>query len=77
MVRTSPPPAARISAPAASSTSRRRAQIATRAPSSASAVAAALPIPSLPPVTMATLPLSPKSMILPFALLPACVFAIV
>ena len=35
--------------------------MATLAPSRASEVAAALPIPSLPPVTIATLPASPKS----------------
>src|SRR3989304_1951979 len=57
------PPAARIPAAARSSTSGRRAQIATRASSAASLRAAARPSPSLPPVMMATLPPSPRSSI--------------
>src|SRR6476661_4219965 len=50
-----------ISAAAASSGSLRRAQIATSTPSCASARAMPLPIPSLPPVTSAVLPLSLRS----------------
>src|SRR6267142_2504784 len=51
----------RISSAVWSRCSLRRAQIATRAPSAASFSAAARPSPSLPPVMMATLPLSPRS----------------
>ena len=43
------------------STSARRAQMTTRAPSRPNEVAAARPMPSLPPVTTATLSLSPRS----------------
>src|ERR1700675_3431530 len=50
-------------AAARSSTSGRRAQMATRAPSAAKRSAAARPSPSLPPVMMATLPPSPRSSI--------------
>src|SRR6185295_10207240 len=53
---------------AASSTSLVRDTIATSAPSRASSRAMALPMPRLPPVTMAFLPLSPRSM----ACLPLC-----
>ena len=59
--KTSPPLRAVISAAARSSISRRRAQIATFTPSRARHSATPLPIPSLPPVMIATLPLSPKS----------------
>src|SRR5580765_7371727 len=58
------PDSARISAAAFSSTSRRRAQIATSQPSRANARAMPLPIPSLPPVTKAALPVSRRSMAL-------------
>src|SRR6185436_17508111 len=57
-----------ISAAAASSGSLRRAQIATSTPSCASARAMPLPIPSLPPVTSAVLPLSLRSMSVSFAI---------
>ena len=59
---TSPSVAVRISFAAASRTSCRRATIITFAPSPAMRWAAAFPIPSLPPVTMATLPSNPISM---------------
>ena len=59
--KTSPAPAARSSSAACSSGAARRAQIATRAPSPASRRAVASPIPSLPPVTIATLPSRPSS----------------
>ena len=59
MARTSPSVVRRMSSAAASSTSGRRAQMATREPSPARVVAVALPMPSLPPVTRATRPLSP------------------
>src|SRR6266508_3704480 len=52
-----------ISAAAASSTSLRRAQIATSTPSFPSARAMPLPIPSLPPVTSAVLPSSCRSIL--------------
>ena len=58
---TSPPVSARSSSAARSRFSARRAQIATRTPSLASRRAVASPIPSLPPVTIATLPSSPSS----------------
>src|SRR5262249_37144166 len=45
-----------------SSTRRSRAQIATSTPSPASSWAIALPMPLLPPVTIATFPASPRSM---------------
>src|SRR5882724_5281682 len=47
---------------ASSSTRRSRAQIATSTPSPASSWAIALPMPLLPPVTIATFPVSPRSM---------------
>src|SRR5450755_1471444 len=50
-----------ISCAAASSGSLRRAQMATSTPSLASASAMPLPMPSLPPVTSAVLPLSLRS----------------
>src|ERR1051326_2080869 len=50
-----------ISDAAASSLSLRRAQIATSTPSRANARAMPLPMPSLPPVTSAALPLSCRS----------------
>src|SRR5215472_5660807 len=59
---TVPPVAVRMSCAAASNTSGRRATKTARAPSEAMRWAAAFPIPSLPPVTMATFPVSPKSM---------------
>src|SRR5579859_1106515 len=46
---------------ARSRTSARRAQMTTRAPSRPSDSAVARPIPSLPPVTMATFPCRPRS----------------
>src|SRR5438445_507582 len=55
------PDSRRISSAAASSTSLRRAQIATSTPSRASTRAMPLPMPRLPPVTSATLPLSCRS----------------
>ena len=55
------PPACRISPAVRSSTSLRRAQMLTRAPSRASFIAAARPSPALPPVTIATLPVSSRS----------------
>src|SRR5262245_7359890 len=59
------PVAAAISARAASRVARSRATMATLAPSFASAKATALPIPRLPPVTIAALPLSSRSMCAP------------
>src|SRR4051794_9442144 len=61
MANTLRPPAPRISSAARSSTSLRRAQIATSQPSRASATAIPLPMPSLPPVTQAILPFSCRS----------------
>ena len=58
---TTPSVAVRMSCAASSSTSGRRATITTRAPSSAIRCAAALPMPSLPPVIMATLSVKPIS----------------
>src|SRR3984957_7556382 len=55
------PVAFAISAAVLSRTSARRAQMATSTPSLASASAMPLPIPSLPPVTSAVLPLSRRS----------------
>ena len=55
------PPAARSSPSAASSVSTVRAQNATCAPSATRRRAIARPIPRLPPVTSAILPLSPRS----------------
>src|ERR1700759_4327040 len=52
-----------ISEAVASSTSFLRAQIATSTPSLASAMAMPLPMPSLPPVTSAVLPLNWRSMV--------------
>src|SRR5262245_5131315 len=66
------PVAAAISVRAASSVARSRATMATLAPSFASANAMALPMPRLPPVTMAALPLSSRSML---ALSPLVSFA--
>ena len=60
---TTPSVAVRMSWAARSSTSWRRATMMTLAPSSAMRMAANLPMPSLPPVTMATLSLNPRSMI--------------
>src|SRR5205823_6986000 len=57
----SAPVALRMSPMACSSTSLRRAQATTRAPDLANRSTAALPSPSLPPVTIATLPLRPSS----------------
>ena len=57
----SAPVAFLMSSRARSSTSLRRAQAATRAPERANRSTAARPSPSLPPVTIATLPLSPSS----------------
>src|SRR5882724_264149 len=54
-----------ISSAAAFSTSGRRATMTTRAPSSAMRWAAAFPMPSLPPVMIATLSFSPRSIPLP------------
>ena len=65
---TSPPVAEVISLAVVCSTSSRRAQIATRTPSSQRRNAVARPIPSLPPVIAATLPCNPRSM-RPFRLL--------
>src|SRR5262249_59869986 len=53
-----------ISPAAASNGSLRRAQIATSTPSFARASAIPLPMPSLPPVTSAVLPLSLRSIAL-------------
>ena len=61
---TIPSVAVRMSMAASSSFSWPRATITTRAPSSAMRCAAALPMPSLPPVTMATLSVSPRSITL-------------
>src|SRR5207249_3817516 len=58
---TSAPVTLPSSAAAASSSRWVRAQMATRAPSSARPRATALPIPLLPPVTSATLPFKPRS----------------
>src|SRR5215469_13368742 len=55
------PVCAAISAAAASSGARRRAQMATSTPSRASASVMPRPMPSLPPVTNAVLPLSSRS----------------
>src|SRR5258707_11582213 len=55
------PVASAMSSAAFLSTSARRAQTTTDAPSRPSDCAAARPIPSLPPVTMATLPVRPRS----------------
>src|SRR6478735_3038463 len=49
---------------ALASASSPRAQITRLAPSAASAVAPARPSPRLPPVTMATFPVSPRSILL-------------
>src|SRR5450631_59680 len=57
-----------ISFAVASSGSLRRAQMATSTPSLASASAMPLPMPSLPPVTSAVLPLSLRSIIPPKSL---------
>src|SRR5262249_35328574 len=57
------PPALRMPSAVFASTSARREQIATRAPSAARRCAAARPSPSLPPVMMATLSFSPRSSI--------------
>src|SRR5262245_22514313 len=57
------PVALAISAALASSGSLRRAQIAMSTPSLASASAIPLPMPSLPPVTSAVLPVSFRSMV--------------
>src|SRR5215468_2901585 len=62
IARTLRPDSRRISSAVASSTSLRRAQIATSAPSRARTRAMPLPIPRLPPVTSATLPPSWRSM---------------
>ena len=51
----------RMASAARSSTSLRRAQITTWQPSWAKRMAVARPSPSLPPVTMATLPVRPRS----------------
>ena len=59
MATTLPPVASAISFAACSRRSRRRATITTLTPCPARAVAQALPIPTLPPVTMAVLPLMP------------------
>ena len=59
---TSPPVRSRISWAVASSSSRSRAQIATRAPSWARASAEAFPRPLLAPPTRATLSAKPRSM---------------
>src|SRR5262249_43015064 len=56
------PDSRRISSAVVSSTSLRRAQIATSAPSRARTRAMPLPMPRLPPVTSATLPPSWRSM---------------
>ena len=56
-----PAVALRISSAARSSTSLRRAHMVTRAPDRARRSTAARPSPSLPPVTIAILPLSPRS----------------
>src|SRR5262245_33674740 len=59
-----PPPVVLLSSVAAASSSARvRAQMATFARSSASPRATALPMPLLPPVTSATLPCNPRSML--------------
>src|SRR6185503_20355812 len=58
------PVALAISPAAASSGSLRRAQMATSTPSFAMASAIPLPMPSLPPVTSAVLPLSLRSIAL-------------
>src|SRR3954453_7098086 len=57
-----------ISAAAASSGSLRRAQMATSTPSRAKVRVTALPMPSLPPVTIAFLPCIPRSMAVPLLL---------
>src|SRR5579864_4119201 len=56
-------PAARSSAAVSSSVAWVRPFSTTRAPSAASALAAALPKPRLEPVTIATLPFNPRSML--------------
>jgi len=61
MACTSAPVAERIAAAVCWSRSSRRAQNATLAPSCASLSTVALPTPSLPPVTAATLPFNPNS----------------
>ena len=60
-----PGPAASISVRAPATTSGRRAQIATSAPSAARAKPQALPIPSDAPVISATRPRSPRSIVPP------------
>ena len=59
------PPAATICAATASSNSRPRATMTTLAPSAANITAVALPIPWVPPVTMATFPFRFNCMIFP------------
>jgi hypothetical protein len=58
---TSPPVADSISSAVFCNNTSRRAQMATRAPSSQKRNAVARPIPSLPPVMAATLPFNPRS----------------
>jgi hypothetical protein len=55
------------SATAASTAAGRREQIATLAPSWASTFAVSFPIPSVPPVMIATFPLSPSSIAFSFS----------
>src|SRR5262245_45664346 len=59
--KSSAPVVLRMSSAARSSTSLRRAHMVTLAPGRAKRSAAARPMPSLPPVTIAILPLSPSS----------------